>query len=137
MLEAFERILNALSPLLIAMMTAFSAMVVARISSLQKDVQANKKQTAQVHADLKTNHGSKNIGDAIDILRTKVDEGFERQDKKISEVATRLESQDLMTERRVATLEKVVDTALSVSVHAQRAVTESISIISNHKGDES
>lgn len=58
-MEGLLVILNTLSPVLVASVGAYSAITVAKLSKMQKDI--------------KTNHGTTNIGEAVDMIRTRVD----------------------------------------------------------------
>lgn len=58
-MEGLLGILDTLSPVLVASVGAYSAITVAKLSKMQKDI--------------KTNHGTANIGEAIDIIRSRVD----------------------------------------------------------------
>jgi|SRR5690625_3012759 len=58
-MEGLLVILDTLSPVLVASVGAYSAITVAKLSKMQKDI--------------KTNHGTANIGEAIDIIRSRVD----------------------------------------------------------------
>ena len=52
-------VLSALSPVMVAAVGAYSAITVAKLTKVQKDI--------------KTNHGTANIGEAIDVIRSRVD----------------------------------------------------------------
>jgi len=65
-------LIESLTPLLIAMTTAYGAVLVAKVTKVQRDIRTNVERVAEVQRDIKTNHGSKNLGDAIDRLTTKV-----------------------------------------------------------------
>lgn len=52
-------LLTILSPIMVAVVAAYSSVLVAKISRVQKDI--------------KTNHGTANIGQAIDVIRSRVD----------------------------------------------------------------
>lgn len=58
-MEGLLVILDTLSPVLVSGVGAYSAITVAKLSKMQKDI--------------KTNHGTANIGEAIDIIRSRVD----------------------------------------------------------------
>ena len=58
-MHALEVILASLSPILVSAVGAYSAITVAKLTKVQKD--------------LKTNHGTSNIGEVVDIIRTRVD----------------------------------------------------------------
>lgn len=110
MIEDIERILAALTPLLVAATAAFSGILVAKINNVKNKVE-------KVQTDIITNHGSKNIGDAIDRLTTKVTVISDNQDQLIldvkalkqhdAEVDTRL---DQIDESSRVTKDAVTDT---------------------------
>lgn len=56
---ALTGVLSALSPVMVAAVGAYSAITVAKLTKMQKDI--------------KTNHGTANIGEAVDIIRSRVD----------------------------------------------------------------
>lgn len=51
--------LTILSPIMVAMVAAHSSVLVAKLNRVQKEI--------------KTNHGTSNIGNAIDVIRSRVD----------------------------------------------------------------
>lgn len=58
-MEGLLVVLNTLSPVLVSCVGAYSAITVAKLSKMQKDI--------------KTNHGTSSIGEAVDIIRSRVD----------------------------------------------------------------
>lgn len=52
-------LLTVLSPIMVAVVAAYSSVLVAKLNRVQKDI--------------KTNHGTANIGQAIDVIRSRVD----------------------------------------------------------------
>ena len=96
MLELTLKLLNALTPLFVAMVTAYGAVLVAKVSKLQRDI--------------KTNHGSRNLGHAIDIIRTKVELIEDNQDDLIESVK-KLHRTDSILKERLDDLESQDDEA--------------------------
>lgn len=91
MLDALLNIIGTLTPVFVATVTAYGAVLVAKVNKIQKDI--------------KTNHGSKNLGDAVDIIWNKIDDVRDRQE----DMATTLESmqsRDESLSRRVYALEQ-------------------------------
>lgn len=86
MLESLRSLIESLTPLLVAMTTAYGAVLVAKVTKVQKDIKTNVAKVAEVQRDIKTNHGSKNLGDAIDRLTTKVEVIGDNQDALIETV---------------------------------------------------
>ena len=58
-MELLAVVFDALSPVLVALVGAYSAITVAKLTKMQKDIM--------------TNHGTSNIGEAVDIIRSRVD----------------------------------------------------------------
>lgn len=52
-------LLTILSPIMVAVVAAHSSVLVAKLNRVQKEI--------------KTNHGTSNIGNAIDVIRSRVD----------------------------------------------------------------
>lgn len=71
--QALSHLLGFLTPVMVAIITAYSAVLVAKVNKVQKDIT--------------TNHGSKNIGDAIDKLSTQVDRIDKNQDMLLTSVS--------------------------------------------------
>ncbi|AVJ51015.1 membrane protein [Microbacterium phage Pikmin] len=91
MLETIMELFEAAIPVFVAGVTAYGAVLVAKVNKIQKDI--------------KTNHGSKNLGDAIDRLTTKVSTISDNQDDLISTVKA-MQSRDKALEDRVGSLEE-------------------------------
>ncbi|QBZ73251.1 membrane protein [Microbacterium phage Theresita] len=104
MLEAIERILSVLTPVFVAATTAYGAVLVAKISKVQKDTKATNEKVTKVQKDIVTNHGSKNLGDAIDRLTTKVNTISDNQDDLISTVKG-MQARDESLEARMLSME--------------------------------
>ncbi|QDP44078.1 membrane protein [Microbacterium phage McGalleon] len=115
MLEAIERILNALTPLLVALVAAYGGVLVAKVNKVQKDTTEAKKKVEQVQKDIITNHGSKNIGDAIDRLWEKLLDVSKTQDGLVEDVKS-LKDQD-----------RALDERLDVIEHAAEGTKEAVS----------
>lgn len=98
MLEAIERILGALTPLLVAATTVYGGVLVAKINKVNTKVD-------KVQKDIVTNHGSKNIGDAIDRLWEKLDNVSYNQQELIDNVK-KLHAQDDVLEGRMNAIER-------------------------------
>lgn len=104
MLEAIERILSALTPIFVAATTAYGAVLVAKINKVQKDAKDTNEKVAKVQSDIITNHGSKNLGDAIDRLTDKVGRISDNQDDLIKTVKG-MQARDESLEARMASME--------------------------------
>jgi methylthioribose-1-phosphate isomerase len=63
-------LIESLTPLAVAMTAAYGAVLVAKVTKVQKDVKTTTDKVDEVKRDIVTNHGSKNLGDAIDRLTT-------------------------------------------------------------------
>ncbi|UVG34592.1 membrane protein [Microbacterium phage Cheeto1] len=98
MLEAIERILAAVTPLLVAATTVYGGVLVAKINKVNTKVD-------KVQKDIITNHGSKNIGDAIDRLWEKLGVVSDNQQDLIENVK-KLHAQDDVLEGRMSAIER-------------------------------
>lgn len=78
-MESLMKLIESLTPLLVAMTAAYGAVLVAKVTKVQKDVKATTDKVDEVKRDIITNHGSKNLGDAVDRLTTCVFEIKEDQ----------------------------------------------------------
>lgn len=116
MLEAVERIFGALMPLMVAVITAYGAVLVAKVNKVQKSTRETDAKVSQVQADIVTNHGSKNLGDAIDRLTTKVQVISDNQDDLI-ETVKGMQARDTALEARMGLLERVRVPRPSTSPH--------------------
>lgn len=91
---ALTGVLSALSPVMVAAVGAYSAITVAKLTKMQKDI--------------KTNHGTANIGEAVDIIRSRVDgislsqdtmsAGIENLRNRSDELHNRMESLENMVQ---------------------------------------
>ncbi len=104
MLEAITSILGVLTPVFVAATTAYGAVLVAKIGKVQKDARATNEKVTKVQQDIVTNHGSKNLGDAIDRLTTKVGVISDNQDDLIQTVKG-MQARDESLEARMASME--------------------------------
>lgn len=94
MMLALTGVLSALSPVMVAAVGAYSAITVAKLTKMQKDI--------------KTNHGTANIGEAVDIIRSRVDgislsqdtmsAGIENLRNRSDELHNRMESLENMVQ---------------------------------------
>lgn len=107
MLEALMSLINVLMPLFVAVVTAYGAVMVAKLNKVQKS--------------MTTNHGSKSLGDAIDIIRTKVDVISDNQDDLISTVK-QLHQRDKVFDERLQHVE-------AVTLKTKEAVTGTIRVV--------
>ncbi|QNL31037.1 membrane protein [Microbacterium phage Kauala] len=105
MLEVIERILGALMPLMVAVTTAYGAVLVAKVNKIKKEATETNAKVAQVQSDIITNHGSKNLGDAIDRLTSKVGVISDNQDDLIATVKG-MQARDTALETRMSALEQ-------------------------------
>lgn len=121
MLEVVERILNALTPLLVALTTVYGGVLVAKINKVQKETKEANAKVAQVQQDIVTNHGSKNIGDAIDRLWEKLTKVSTTQDTLVRDVKE-LKDRDQAMDERLETIENAAGAT-------KDAVTDSIRIV--------
>jgi cytochrome c556 len=120
MLEAIERILNALTPLLVALVAAYGGVLVAKVNKVQRETKATHAKVEQVQNDIITNHGSKNIGDAIDRLWETLSDVKATQDTLVQDVQE-LKDQDRSLDARLDNIEHA-------SEETKEAVTDSIRI---------
>lgn len=86
-------IVAAISPILVAIITVMGSVVVAKIERLQKDI--------------RTNRGSANLGDAIDLIRDRVDTLNANQLELMKDVRV-MKNQDTHILSRLTTLEERV-----------------------------
>ncbi|WNN93825.1 membrane protein [Microbacterium phage Zenitsu] len=114
MLEVIERIGAVLTPILVTVITVYGGVLVARINKVKTKVE-------KVQSDIITNHGSKNIGDAIDRLTTKVGAISENQDRLILDVAA-LKRHDAEVDTRLDNIDKS-------STDTRNAVTDTIRVV--------
>lgn len=91
MLDALLNIISTLTPVFVAVVTAYGAVLVAKVNRIQKDI--------------KTNHGSKNLGDAIDTIRDKIEDVIDRQED-MSTTLESMQSRDESLSRRLYALER-------------------------------
>jgi hypothetical protein len=84
-------IVAAISPILVAIITVMGSVVVTKIERLQKDI--------------RTNRGSANLGDAIDLIRDRVDTLNANQLALMKDVRV-MKHQDMHILSRLATLEE-------------------------------
>lgn len=91
-------------PLLVAAVTALGGIMVAKLNRVQKDSAEAVKKVDKVQQDIITNHGSKNIGDAIDRLTTKVQVIGDNQDDLIRTVKG-MQARDEALEHRMTAVE--------------------------------
>ncbi|AXH48596.1 membrane protein [Microbacterium phage Sansa] len=114
MLEVIERIGVVLTPILVTVITVYGGVLVARLNKVNNKVE-------KVQSDIITNHGSKNIGDAIDRLTTKVGAISENQDRLILDVAA-LKRHDAEVDTRLDNIDKS-------STDTRNAVTDTIRVV--------
>lgn len=114
MLEVIERIGAVITPILVTVITVFGGVLVARINKVNNKVE-------KVQSDIVTNHGSKNIGDAIDRLTTRVMVISDNQDQLILDVKA-LKQHDAEVDTRLDHIEQS-------SQETKDAVTDSIRIV--------
>ncbi|QDF15989.1 membrane protein [Microbacterium phage MonChoix] len=100
MLEAVKTIIDSLMPLFVAVVTVYGGIMVAKLNKVQKETQATNARVAQVQNDIITNHGSKNLGDAVDRLTTHVNVMSDNQDDLIATVKG-MQSRDEALEARM------------------------------------
>ena len=94
-MELLAAVFDALSPILVALVGAYSAITVAKLTKMQKDI--------------KTNHGSSNIGEAVDIIRARVD-SISLSQARIMEHIDHLKLNDEKTASKIQDIEKKIDT---------------------------
>lgn len=104
MIDVLVTILQVLTPLLVAGTTGFCAILVAKIGKVQKDTKSVNEKVDKVQNDIITNHGSKNLGDAIDRLTDKVSSIAEGQDDLMLNIRS-LRSRDESLEARLNSVE--------------------------------
>ncbi|USH44774.1 membrane protein [Microbacterium phage Juanyo] len=114
MLEVIERIGAVITPVLVTVITVFGGVLVARINKVNNKVE-------KVQSDIVTNHGSKNIGDAIDRLTTRVMVISDNQDQLILDVKA-LKKHDAEVDTRLDHIEQS-------SQETKDAVTDSIRVV--------
>lgn len=100
-------LINVLMPLFVATVTVYGTIMVAKLNKVQKS--------------MTTNHGSKSLGDAIDIIRTKVDVMSDNQDDLISTMK-QLHQRDQSFDQRLRHVE-------DITIKTQEAVTGSIRVV--------
>ena len=105
MLEAITSILQILTPVFVAATTAYGGVLVAKINKVQKDAKSTEAKVSQVQADIITNRGSKNLGDAIDRLTAKVECISDNQDELIATVKG-IQARDTALEARMSAVEQ-------------------------------
>ena len=89
-METIMRLIESLTPLLVAIVAAYGGVIVAKINKLQKD--------------MKTNHGSTSPGNAIDRIYEKVD-AISTDVDTIRKDVTVLKNTDKSLESRLLALE--------------------------------
>lgn len=94
-MELLAVVFEDLSPVLVALVGAYSAITVAKLTKMQKD--------------LETNHGSSNIGEAVDMIRARVDSISLSQDRMMDYV-DHLRLNDEKTASKIQDIEKKIDT---------------------------
>lgn len=111
-LHAIKIALDTLMPLFVAGVTVVGTVLVAKINRVGRDSAAAVQKVDEVKKDIITNHGSKNIGDAIDRLTTKVDVINDNQQDLIRTVRG-MQARDEALEHRVSAIEhrKVLHTS--------------------------
>lgn len=76
MVESMSILVEVLSPVLVAMVAGYSSVTVAKLNKIQKDIT--------------TNHGTSNMGEAVDEIRSRVDEISDSQTTISTDVINRL-----------------------------------------------
>ena len=104
MLEAITRILDSLTPVFVAATTVYGSVLVAKINKVHKDTQATNDKVTKVQQDIVTNHESKNLGDAIDRLTTKVSVISDNQDELIATIKG-MQAREAALETRMSAVE--------------------------------
>ena len=94
-MDLLAAVFNALSPVLVALVGAYSAITVAKLTKMQKDI--------------KTNHGTSNIGEAVDIIRARVD-SISLSQARIMEHIDHLKRNDNKTASKICDIEEKIDT---------------------------
>lgn len=105
MLEVIERIIGNLMPIMVAATTAYGAVLVAKVNKINKEASETHAKVSQVQQDIVTNHESKNLGDAIDRLTTKVECISDNQDELIATVKS-IQARDTALEARMSAVEQ-------------------------------
>jgi len=98
-------LIESLTPLLVAMTAAYGAVLVAKVTKVQKDVKDTTDKVDEVKRDIVTNHGSKNLGDAIDRLTTCVTE-IKKDQKTMGERIDFYHSSESRTAKHVQPIQK-------------------------------
>lgn len=93
-MDLLAAVFDALSPILVALVGAYSAITVAKLTKMQKDI--------------KTNHGSSNIGEAVDIIRARVD-SISLSQARIMEHIDHLKLNDEKTASKIGDIEEKID----------------------------
>lgn len=94
-MELLAVVFDALSPVLVATVGAYSAITVAKLTKMQKD--------------LETNHGTSNIGEAVDMIRSRVD-SISLSQARIMECIDHLKLNDEKTASKICDIENKIDT---------------------------
>lgn len=105
MLEVIERIIGNLMPIMVAATTAYGAVLVAKVNKINKEASETHAKVTKVQQDIVTNHESKNLGDAIDRLTTKVECISDNQDELIATVKS-IQARDTALEARMSAVEQ-------------------------------
>lgn len=92
-METIMRLIESLTPLLVAIVAAYGGVIVAKINKLQKD--------------MKTNHGSTSTGNAIDIIHEKIDKLGHKVDHMQGSI-NELQKQDTSFDSRLGELEDTI-----------------------------
>lgn len=93
MLDDIMRVIEVLMPAFVVIVTVYGGIMVAKLNKVQKN--------------MVTNHGSTSLGNAIDLLRTKVDAMADNQDELISTVK-QMHQRDKSLDERLGKVEEVV-----------------------------
>lgn len=93
-MELLAVVFDALSPVLVALVGAYSAITVAKLTKMQKDIM--------------TNHGTSNIGEAVDIIRSRVD-SISLSQARIMEDIDHLKLNDEKTASKICDVEAKID----------------------------
>lgn len=100
-------ILEVVTPILVAVVTTVGAVLIAKVTKMQRD--------------MKTNHGSLNLGDAVDRIWSKVDKISDNQDGLIKTV-------DYMEDRLNENNERITEIEKS-SIAVTEVVTGRVKVI--------
>ena len=121
MINALVTVIDVLIPVFVAVITVVGGVLVAKIDKVQKNIV--------------TNHGSKSLGDAVDIIRTKVDVMGSNQQDLITTVK-HLHSRDEQLGAKVDALDAKINLvgnaaqiAFGASVKAERAATGTVRVV--------